>query len=124
MAADPPEEPAKVEERPPTTPSSAALLDCRSSEEIKAVARKYADHPLQNTDPGAWAVLTAISKNARQRPQVRVSGTLPVLSLPPSWRQRFGTLFRARRLGILERNIVTLGVGLRNIRWNVSILLL
>ncbi|CAA7410853.1 unnamed protein product [Spirodela intermedia] len=69
MAADPPEEPAKVEERPPTTPSSAALLDCHSSEEIKAVARKYADHPLQNSDPGVWAVLTAISKNARQRPQ-------------------------------------------------------
>ncbi|CAA6673612.1 unnamed protein product [Spirodela intermedia] len=58
MAADPPEEPAKVEERPPTTPSSAALLDCHSSEEIKA-----------NSDPGVWAVLTAISKNARQRPQ-------------------------------------------------------
>ncbi|KAJ8506423.1 hypothetical protein OPV22_007309 [Ensete ventricosum] len=38
-------------------------------DEIRAVARKFSDQPVQNPDPGVWAVLTAISKNARQRPQ-------------------------------------------------------
>uniref|UniRef100_A0A1D1Z2R2 Restin n=2 Tax=Anthurium amnicola TaxID=1678845 RepID=A0A1D1Z2R2_9ARAE len=74
MAVDPPDEPAKeeekkVEEGQASDPSSGALPGSPSGEEIKAVARTYADQPLQNPDPGAWAVLTAISKNARQRPQ-------------------------------------------------------
>ncbi|XP_008780005.2 myosin-7-like isoform X2 [Phoenix dactylifera] len=38
-------------------------------DEIRAVARMFSDQPVQNPDPGVWAVLTAISKNARQRPQ-------------------------------------------------------
>ncbi|KAL0916436.1 hypothetical protein M5K25_013947 [Dendrobium thyrsiflorum] len=38
-------------------------------EEMKAVARVMSDQPLPNPEPGVWAVLTAISKNARLRPQ-------------------------------------------------------
>ncbi|KAJ0968782.1 hypothetical protein J5N97_021659 [Dioscorea zingiberensis] len=38
-------------------------------EEIRAVARKLSDQPVPNPEPDVWAVLTAISKNARQRPQ-------------------------------------------------------
>ncbi|KAH7664637.1 TSC-22 / Dip / Bun protein [Dioscorea alata] len=38
-------------------------------EEIRAVARNLSDQPVPNPEPGVWAVLTAISKNARQRPQ-------------------------------------------------------
>ncbi|XP_074568966.1 uncharacterized protein LOC141825480 isoform X2 [Curcuma longa] len=45
--------------RPPATPE----------DEIRAVARKFSDQPVQNPDRGVWAVLTAISKNARQRQQ-------------------------------------------------------
>jgi hypothetical protein len=46
----------------PPTPGSA--------DEMRAVARKFADKPLQNPEPGVWAVLTAISQNARLRPEV------------------------------------------------------
>ncbi|XP_051183507.1 uncharacterized protein [Lolium perenne] len=45
----------------PPTPGSA--------DEMRAVARKFADQPLQNPEPGVWAVLTAISQNARHRPE-------------------------------------------------------
>ncbi|XP_006649314.1 myosin-11 isoform X2 [Oryza brachyantha] len=37
--------------------------------EMRAVARKFADQPVQNPEDGVWAVLTAISKNARLRPE-------------------------------------------------------
>ncbi|TVU48532.1 hypothetical protein EJB05_08171, partial [Eragrostis curvula] len=40
-----------------------------SPDEMRAVARKFADKPVQDTEPGVWAVLTAISKKARLRPQ-------------------------------------------------------
>ncbi|KAF0911076.1 hypothetical protein E2562_005459 [Oryza meyeriana var. granulata] len=40
-----------------------------SPDEMRAVARKFADQPVQNPDDGVWAVLTAISKNARLRPE-------------------------------------------------------
>lgn len=33
------------------------------------MAQKFADQPIQETEPGVWAVLTAISKKARLRPQ-------------------------------------------------------
>jgi hypothetical protein len=36
-------------------------------------ARKLADQPIQDTELGVWAVLTAISKKARLRPQVSPS---------------------------------------------------
>jgi hypothetical protein len=39
-------------------------------DEVRAVARKFADQPIQETEPDVWAVLTAISKKARLRPQV------------------------------------------------------
>lgn len=45
----------------PPTPGSA--------DEMRAVARKFADQPVQNSEPGVWAVLTAISQNARLRPE-------------------------------------------------------
>ncbi|GJN09233.1 hypothetical protein PR202_ga27220 [Eleusine coracana subsp. coracana] len=41
-----------------------------SPDEMRAVARKFADQPIQDTEPGVWAVLTAISKKARLRPQL------------------------------------------------------
>lgn len=37
---------------------------------IVSVASKIAAQPLQYSDPHVWAVLTAISQKARQRPQV------------------------------------------------------
>ncbi|CAM0870234.1 unnamed protein product [Alopecurus aequalis] len=40
-----------------------------SADEMRAVARKFADQPVQNPEPGVWAVLTAISQNARLRPE-------------------------------------------------------
>ncbi|KQK23873.1 myosin-9 isoform X2 [Brachypodium distachyon] len=67
-AAEPPNEAletpklaSKGEVASKTTPVSA--------DEMRAVARKFADQPLQNPEPGVWAVLTAISKNARLRPE-------------------------------------------------------
>ncbi|XP_043716476.1 myosin-11 isoform X2 [Telopea speciosissima] len=36
---------------------------------IISVARKFSVQSLQNPDPGVWGVLTAISNNARKRPQ-------------------------------------------------------
>ncbi|XP_019709319.1 uncharacterized protein [Elaeis guineensis] len=68
MAVDSAGDPAKVEvsaARIPSVPKSSVS----SEDEIRAVARKFSDQPVQNPDPGVWAVLTAISKNARQRPQ-------------------------------------------------------
>ncbi|CAN6308202.1 unnamed protein product [Urochloa humidicola] len=47
------------------TPPKASV----SPDEMRAVARKFADQPIQETEPGVWAVLTAISKKARLRPQ-------------------------------------------------------
>ncbi|KAG0553004.1 hypothetical protein BDA96_01G557600 [Sorghum bicolor] len=38
-------------------------------DEVRAVAQKFANQPIQETEPGVWAVLTAISKKARLRPQ-------------------------------------------------------
>ncbi|KAL6847636.1 hypothetical protein ACP4OV_022662 [Aristida adscensionis] len=40
-----------------------------SPDELRAVARKFADQPIQEPEPGVWAVLTAISKKARLRHQ-------------------------------------------------------
>ncbi|XP_078445667.1 SMAD/FHA domain-containing protein isoform X2 [Wolffia australiana] len=62
-------EPREEEKPPPTTPRSVAIAGARSCEEIKEIARKCADQPLQISEPGAWAVLTGISTNARQRVQ-------------------------------------------------------
>jgi hypothetical protein len=39
-------------------------------DEVRAVARKFADQPIQETEPDVWAILTAISKKACLRPQV------------------------------------------------------
>ncbi|PKA55369.1 hypothetical protein AXF42_Ash004008 [Apostasia shenzhenica] len=36
---------------------------------IRAVARNFSDQPFSNPEPGVWAILTAISKEARRRPQ-------------------------------------------------------
>ncbi|PWZ53307.1 hypothetical protein Zm00014a_026305 [Zea mays] len=47
---------------PPTPPKV-------TPDEVRAVARKFADQPIQETEPDVWAVLTAISKKARLRPQ-------------------------------------------------------
>lgn len=49
----------------PTPPKPTPV----SPDEMRAVARKFADQPVQNPEPGVWAVLTAISKNARLRPE-------------------------------------------------------
>ena len=69
MAVDSRGDPAKGDVSSASCPSvpKSALS---SEDEIRAVARKFSDQPVQNPDPGVWAVLTAISKNARQRPQV------------------------------------------------------
>ncbi|CAL4912339.1 unnamed protein product [Urochloa decumbens] len=48
-----------------STPRKASV----SPDEMRAVASKFADQPIQETEPGVWAVLTAISKKARLRPQ-------------------------------------------------------
>ncbi|CAN6285859.1 unnamed protein product [Urochloa humidicola] len=47
------------------TPPKASV----SPDEMRAVARKFADQPIQETEPGVWAVLTGISKKARLRRQ-------------------------------------------------------
>ncbi|XP_058102448.1 uncharacterized protein LOC131246384 isoform X2 [Magnolia sinica] len=47
----------------PAKPSRSAI------EFILSIARKLSAQPLQNSEPGAWGVLTAISANARKRPQ-------------------------------------------------------
>uniref|UniRef100_A0A0D9VP07 FHA domain-containing protein n=1 Tax=Leersia perrieri TaxID=77586 RepID=A0A0D9VP07_9ORYZ len=47
------------------TPPKATV----SPGEMRAVARKFADQPVQNPEDGVWAVLTAISKSARLRPE-------------------------------------------------------
>ncbi|MQL92095.1 hypothetical protein Taro_024710 [Colocasia esculenta] len=74
MAVDPPDVPEKADEKNGREEQAASsplptLAGSPSAEEIKAVARKYANCPLQNPDPGVWAVLTAISQKARHRPQ-------------------------------------------------------
>nr|CAB3497209.1 unnamed protein product [Digitaria exilis] len=48
-----------------STPPKASV----PPDEMRAVARKFADQPIQETEPGVWAVLTAISKKSRLRPQ-------------------------------------------------------
>ena len=58
------------------TPPKATV----SHDEMRAMARKFADQPIQETEPGVWAVLTAISKKARLRPQVP---SPPLPSLKP-----------------------------------------
>lgn len=50
---------------PPPTNSLSSAKD-----HILSVASKIASQPLQNSDPDVWAVLTAISANARKRHQV------------------------------------------------------
>ena len=50
---------------PPPTNSLSSAKD-----HILSVASKIASQPLQNSDPDVWAVLTAISTNARKRHQV------------------------------------------------------
>ncbi|XP_037426526.1 myosin-14-like isoform X1 [Triticum dicoccoides] len=47
----------------PTPPKPSPV----GADEMRAVARKFADQPVQNPEPGVWAVLTAISKKARLR---------------------------------------------------------
>ncbi|XP_059458195.1 uncharacterized protein LOC132187779 isoform X2 [Corylus avellana] len=49
---------------PPSTDSLSSAKD-----HILSVASKIASQPLQNSDPDVWAVLTAISTNARKRHQ-------------------------------------------------------
>lgn len=44
-----------------------------SKDHILAVASKIASQPVQFSDPNVWAVLTAISTNARKRHQVSLS---------------------------------------------------
>lgn len=44
-----------------------------SKDHILSVASKIASQPLQSSDPNVWAVLTAISANARKRHQVSLS---------------------------------------------------
>lgn len=44
-----------------------------SKDHILSVASKIASQPLQFSDPNVWAVLTAISANARKRHQVSLS---------------------------------------------------
>ena len=39
-------------------------------DKVCAVARKFADQPIQEMEPDVWAILTAISKKARLWPQV------------------------------------------------------
>ncbi|XP_020094075.1 trichohyalin isoform X2 [Ananas comosus] len=56
-----------MEAPPPKPRRSMASSDPKS--EIQAVARKLADQPVENPDSAVWAVLTAISKSARKRPQ-------------------------------------------------------
>nr|XP_010919175.1 uncharacterized protein LOC105043354 isoform X3 [Elaeis guineensis] len=68
MAVDSAGDPAKDDVSSASCPSVHKLV-VSSKDEIRAVARKFSDQPVQNPDPGVWAVLTAISKNARQRPQ-------------------------------------------------------
>lgn len=53
----------------PAREEPAASQEANRGDEIRAVAQKVSDQPLQNSDPSVWAVLTAISKKARQRPQ-------------------------------------------------------
>ena len=52
-------------------------------DEVRAVAQKFANQPIQETEPGVWAVLTAISKKARLRPQVPPPPPLPLLNPNP-----------------------------------------
>ena len=47
-----------------------------SKDHILAVASKIASQPVQFSDPNVWAVLTAISTNARKRHQVSLSLSL------------------------------------------------
>ncbi|KAF5466941.1 hypothetical protein F2P56_016820 [Juglans regia] len=56
---------------PPTKTSAATTTNGSSSakDHILSVASKIASQPLQNSDPDVWAVLTAISTNARKRHQ-------------------------------------------------------
>ncbi|XP_042478044.1 uncharacterized protein LOC122059374 isoform X2 [Macadamia integrifolia] len=49
--------------------TSPAKNSVSSKDFIISVARKFSAQPLQNPDPGVWGVLTAISDNARKRPQ-------------------------------------------------------
>jgi hypothetical protein len=72
MAPDPSTDHAVT---PKTAPKDQSSCSARappkvSPDEMRAVARKFADQPVQDTGPGVWAVLTAISKKARLRPQV------------------------------------------------------
>nr|CAD1835418.1 unnamed protein product [Ananas comosus var. bracteatus] len=60
-----------MEAPPPKPRRSMASSDPKS--EIQAVARKLADQPVENPDSAVWAVLTAISKSARKRPQVSLA---------------------------------------------------
>ncbi|KAG6734203.1 hypothetical protein I3842_01G262200 [Carya illinoinensis] len=57
---------------PPPTKTSATTTTNGSpsaKDHILSVASKIASQPLQNSDPDVWAVLTAISTNARKRHQ-------------------------------------------------------
>ena len=47
-----------------------------SKDHILSVASKIASQPVQFSDPNVWAVLTAISTNARKRHQVSLSLSL------------------------------------------------
>eukprot|EP00268_Persea_americana_P033854 TRINITY_DN3347_c0_g1_i3.p1 TRINITY_DN3347_c0_g1~~TRINITY_DN3347_c0_g1_i3.p1 ORF type:complete len:899 (-),score=261.60 TRINITY_DN3347_c0_g1_i3:246-2942(-) len=45
------------------------LLSPKPIQAIRSIAQKICSHPLQNSDPAVWAVLTAVSVSARKRPQ-------------------------------------------------------
>jgi hypothetical protein len=81
MAPDPSTDHAAT---PKDQPSCAARTPPKvSPDEMRAVARKFADQPVQDTGPGVWALLTAISKKARLRPQVPPTGLPSTLTLNP-----------------------------------------
>lgn len=74
----------------PSTTVGTPKLPPTSQAEIMAVARNFADQPLQNPDPGVWAVLTAISKKSRQRSQVYIA--LDITSFW-KWMKYFANMF-------------------------------
>lgn len=56
---------------PPTNPTTSITAGSSAKDHILSVASKIASQPLQNSDHDVWAVLTAISANARKRHQVK-----------------------------------------------------
>ncbi|ONK56278.1 uncharacterized protein A4U43_C10F5950 [Asparagus officinalis] len=68
MAVDSANEALNQEERSVSRPPDPKPIKNRE-DEIRQIARKFTDQPVQNSDIGAWGILTAISKLSRKRPQ-------------------------------------------------------